>query len=142
MTQSSTHTYPRFVIYAVLLATIAFYWAGLQGPFVLDDEPNLSPLQTWRDGQATAIELIFGNRSGILGRPVSMATLWFSAATGGLHPFTFKLGNLLIHLACGVMGWQLLRRLLEQEPRFAAKANVIAAIKMAILFLFFINLLH
>ena len=127
MSQQTTYLHGRIVIYIAVIATIAVYWAGLRGPFLLDDLPNLSPLQAWQDGQATAMELIFGNNSGILGRPVSMATLWFSAATGGMHPFPFKFGNLLIHLACGLLGWQLLRRLLEQEPRFAVKANVIAA---------------
>lgn len=128
MTNTSTHLQGRILIYIAVIATIAMYWAGLRGPFLLDDLPNLSPLQGWQDGQATVTELIFGNRSGILGRPVSMATLWFSAASGGMHPFPFKFGNLLIHIACGLLGWQLLRRLLEQEPRFAAKANVVAAV--------------
>ena len=118
----------RLLIYAAVLATVAVYWAGLRGPFLLDDMQNLAPLQRWLDGEAGAIEVILGNRSGILGRPVSMATLWFSAATGGLHPFPFKFGNLLIHLACGVVGWQLLHRLLERDPHLAAKATVVAAV--------------
>lgn len=128
MTQPTTRLHGRILIYIAILATIALYWAGLRGPFVLDDLPNLSPLQAWQDEQATAMELIFGNNSGIMGRPVSMATLWFSAATGGLHPFPFKFGNLLIHLACGLIGWQMLRRMLEQDPRFAAKATSVAAV--------------
>ena len=118
----------RLLLYVAVLATLALYWAGLRGPFLLDDMGNIAPLQAWLDGQAGAAELILGNASGMLGRPVSMATLWFSAATGGLHPFPFKLGNLLIHLACGLVGWQLLRRLLERDPRLAAKAKLVAAV--------------
>lgn len=139
MTQPNSNLHARFLIYVAVLATITLYWAGLRGPFVLDDLPNLSPLQGWQDGQASAMELIFGNRSGILGRPVSMATLWFSAATGGMHPFPFKFGNLLIHIACGVLGWQLLRRLLENDPQMAPKANLIAASLAALWLLHPIN---
>lgn len=118
----------RLVFYVAVLATVAIYWAGLRGPFLLDDMQNLAPLQRWLGGEATAAELILGNRSGMLGRPVSMATLWFSAATGGLHPFPFKFGNLLIHIGCGLLGWQLLRRLLERDPRLSDKATLVAAV--------------
>ncbi len=118
----------RLVLYVAVLVTAILYWAGLHGPFLLDDLPNLSPLNRWLDGQASAAELILENRSGMLGRPVSMATLWFSAATGGMHPFPFKLGNLVIHILCGLIGWQLLKRLLQEDPRLAARAGLVAAI--------------
>lgn len=118
----------RLLMYVAALAAIALYWSGLSGPFILDDTPNLAPLQRWLDGQATALELIFSNTSGSLGRPVSMLTLWASGASGGMHPFPFKLGNLLIHIACGFVGWQLLRRLLARDARLASHANEIAAL--------------
>ena len=127
MTNFVRGTPSRYAFYAVALATIAIYWTGLNGPFLLDDTPNLAPLQRWMDGQAGMLELILGNTSGSLGRPVSMLTLWFSAATGGMHPFPFKLGNLLIHLLCGWAGWQMLRRLLDQDPRLATRASLVAA---------------
>ena len=136
MTNSS---YGRYLIYAAILATIVVYWAGLRGPFLLDDTPNLAPLQNWLDGRAGAIELVLGNSSGVLGRPLSMFSLWLTAATGGMHPFPFKLGNLLIHVLCGLVGWQMLRRLLDQDPRFAAKANLTAAILAALWLLHPIN---
>ena len=128
MIPTNSPAYPRFVIYAAMLVAIVVYWPGLTGPFLLDDLPNLSPLNQWLDGQASAAELIFDNQSGMLGRPVSMATLWASAASGGMHPFPFKLGNLLIHLLCGLVGWQLLKRLLQEDPRLALRANLVAAV--------------
>ena len=128
MTQVHGSATPRLVVYAAMLVAIAVYWPGLNGPFLLDDLPNLSPLSQWLDGQASAVELIFGNHSGWLGRPVSMATLWASAASGGMHPFPFKLGNLLIHLLCGLVGWQLLKRLLQEDPRLAHRASLVAAL--------------
>lgn len=129
----------RLLIYVAVVATVLAYWTGLKGPFLLDDLPNLSPLQQWLDGGASSLELILGNSSGALGRPVSMATLWFSAATGGLHPFPFKLGNLVIHVACGMVGWRLLKRLLSEDPRLAAHANLVAALLAAVWLLHPIN---
>lgn len=122
----------RLLLYAAALVTVVVYWSGLQGPFLLDDLANIAPLQQWRDGQASAAELILGNRSGMLGRSLSMATLWLSAATGGLHPFPFKLGNLLVHLLCGLAGWKLLSHLLAADPRFAARARLVAAVLAAL----------
>lgn len=118
----------RVFVYVAVLVTITIYWAGLHGPFLLDDMQNLAPLQRWRDGSASVAELVLGNQSGVLGRPVSMAALWFSAATGGLHPFPFKFGNLLIHIACGLVAWQLMRCLLERDPQLSAKAAMAAAV--------------
>lgn len=127
MNASGQTNHARLAIYAALLITIAVYWSGLKGPFLLDDLPNLNPLQRWLDGRATALELIFGNTSGMLGRPVSMLTLWASAATGGLHPFPFKLGNLVIHLLCGLAGWQMLKHLLTQNFKSNHRASLVAA---------------
>lgn len=119
---------PRLFFYAAALATLALYWAGLKGPFVFDDAYNLDPLQNWMSGQASALEIIFGNQSGILGRPVSMASFWLSVATGGFHPFPFKFGNLLIHLACGVLAWQVTRRMLSLDVRLAPNADLIGVL--------------
>lgn len=128
MTKQDPQLQGRMLIYLAVLATILVYWSGLKGPFLLDDLPNLRPLQRWLEGRATIAEVIQGNRSGMLGRPLSMASLWFSAATGGMHPFPFKLGNLLIHIACGLLGWQLLTRLVQEDKFFAAKASLVAAV--------------
>lgn len=124
----------RYLIYAALLATAAIYWSGLSGPFVLDDPHNLAPVQRWLDGQASAAEIIFGNGSGLLGRPVSMASFWATVASGGMHPFPFKFGNLLIHLICGLLIWQVVRRLLVHDTRLAPHAPLFSAL-IAILWL-------
>lgn len=123
---------PRLFFYAAALLTLALYWAGLKGPFVFDDAYNLDPLQNWLSGRASVLEIVFGNQSGMLGRPVSMASFWVSAATGGLHPFPFKFGNLLIHLICGVLAWQVTRRMLSRDPRLARHADIIGALIAAI----------
>lgn len=129
----------RLLAYVLILATLALYWPGLSGPFLLDDGANLAALQRWLDGQSSALEVVFGNFSGRLGRPVSMLTFLASAATGGMHPFAFKLGNLLIHIACGLVGWRLMTLLLRQHPATAAHANGLAALVAALWLLHPIN---
>ena len=128
MTEVAIDVRVRLILYVALLATVGLYWAGLRGPFLLDDIPNFTHLFEYVEGRSSAAEVIFGNASGMLGRPVSMASLWFSAATGGMHPFPFKIGNLLIHLLCGLVGWQLLGRLLAEDPRLAQRASLLAAV--------------
>ncbi|WP_074862700.1 hypothetical protein [Lysobacter enzymogenes] len=116
----------RLFFYAFALLAIALYWSGLKGPFVFDDPLNLEPLDQWLSGQANALEIVFGNQSGMLGRPVSMASFWFSAATGGLRPFPFKFGNLLLHIACAALAWQVARRMLARDEKLAPHAEKIA----------------
>lgn len=121
----------RLLVYVAILATIGVYWTGLQGPFLLDDLPNFSPLERWLDGRASIAEIVFGNSSGLLGRPLSMLSFWISAATGGLHPFPFKLGNLVVHLACGLVAWRLLSLTLLRDVNLRTHAGIIAVAVMA-----------
>jgi len=129
----------RLFFYAFALVAIALYWSGLKGPFVFDDPFNLDPLGLWLSGQASAMETIFGNQSGLLGRPVSMASFWFSAATGGLRPFPFKFGNLLLHIACAALAWQVVRRMLARDAKLAPHADKIA---VAVAALWLVHPLH
>ena len=129
----------RLLAYVLALATLALYWPGLHGPFLLDDGANLGALQRWLDGQASALEVMFGNASGRLGRPVSMLSFLASAGTGGLHPFAFKLGNLLVHVACGLIGWRVLALLLAQHRATAPHARALAAFVAALWLLHPIN---
>jgi hypothetical protein len=122
----------RLLLGGALLVTVLLYWVGLHGPFLLDDLNNLGPLQQWLAGQATWQQAIFGNHSGMFGRPVSMASLALSAWLGGFDPFAFKLGNLIAHLACGVLGWQVLRRALAEDKRLAGSADLIATLLVAL----------
>jgi hypothetical protein len=115
-----------------LLLTVFVYWTGLDGPFLLDDLTNLRPVQQWAHGRLAWQEAVFGNYSGALGRPVSMASFLLTSGPLGNDPFTFKLGNLVTHLACGWLGWQVLRRVLALDPRLAAQADMLAAVMASV----------
>ncbi|QQP98504.1 hypothetical protein [Lysobacter enzymogenes] len=112
----------HWLLFAVLLATSLIYALGLDGPYLFDDSFNLEPVRLWERGRLGWSEAMFGNVSGVLGRPVSMASFMLSAGLGSPTPLDYKLGNLLIHLICAVLIYRLLRRLLA--GRDAALAAV------------------
>ena len=59
------------------LLTALAYLPGLGGPFLFDDPPNLiTPFSAWLDGDIGWREIIFGNGSGLFGRPLSMLSFW------------------------------------------------------------------
>lgn len=87
----------------IFLASIALYWPGLAGSFLLDDQANLSNLQKL-SAPLTLEQLqafVASGNAGPLGRPVAMFSfaLQFDAWPG--DPAAFKLVNLLLHLANG-----------------------------------------
>ena len=110
----------------ILALTALVYVPGLTGPFVFDDTPNLRPLQDWLNGVASWKEVLLGNRSGLLGRPLSMLTFIFNAKLFGMAPFSFKLTNLVIHLACGGLIYSLLHKLLSRDSQLAQHAAWVA----------------
>ncbi len=112
---------------ALLLAGLACL-PGLWGPFLLDDYPNLEPLGLWLEGVITWQGVVFGNDSGPLGRPLSMASFLLNAAAGGTQPWHFKAVNLLIHLACGVLIAGFANRLFRLDEQMKARAAWLAVL--------------
>jgi len=113
---------------AVFLLVILVYLPGLYGEFIFDDGPNLSDIGTWLEGQIGWREIVFGNRSGLLGRPIAMATFLVNASVWGMDPFGFKLGNLLLHLATGLALYFLIFRLASRDPNLGNYAQFTATI--------------
>lgn len=102
---------PQLLLACMGLMTAAAYWPGLAGPLVFDDLANLDPLLSWLEGEIDWRGVVFGNHSGLLGRPVAMASFLANAWLSGDSVFALKLGNLLIHLACGALVYALAYRL-------------------------------
>ena len=128
MTRSQHNRLPRVILCLALLATVAVYWAGLAGPFMMDDQLSLQYLQDWHTGQTGWQQALFPNSSILLSRPVAMASFMLNMALLEPNSFSFKLGNLLVHLACGLLGWAVLRRLLALDTRLSTHAELLAAL--------------
>lgn len=129
----------RLILGVALVATVLLYWVGLTGPFLYDDIPNLGPLRGWLDDKASWEQVLLGNASGRFGRAIPMASFMLSALPDGLQPFYFKLGNLLVHLACGLMAWLMLRRILSEDRQLAGNAELAASLIVGLWLLHPIN---
>jgi hypothetical protein len=100
----------------VLLLAIggAVYYGGLAGDFVFDDRPNIVENTTLRLFDGSFSSLIAASKGGEAspsGRPLSMASFALNLHFLGADPFYFKLVNLLIHLANGILVFVLARQL-------------------------------
>lgn len=123
---------PRMLLLLVLVATAALYWSGLSGPFIFDDPWNLEPVRLWQAGQASLREVVFPQPSIVFSRPVAMGSFALTTWLFGDTSFSFKLGNLIVHLGCGALGWMILRRVLARDARLAPHAELLAALAAAI----------
>lgn len=119
------------ILTGAMLLIAWVYWPGLQGPFLYDDQFNLGPVLLWDRDLMTWQEVILGNPSGMLGRPVAMLSFLISGMFG-VDPFHFKLGNLLVHLACAGVAWGALRQLFALDRRLAPQADLLAAVAVAL----------
>lgn len=123
----------RLLLSALLLATTCLYWQALDGPFLLDDFSIVPLIEAWHGGERSWQETLLINRDSLLNsRPVAMATMMASTALGGVGVFPLKLGNLLIHLFCGLAGWWLLRRCLRLDGRLSRYADALALVAAAV----------
>lgn len=122
----------RLLLPALLLVTAGLYWSGLSGPFLFDDSGSFDALWRWAHDQATWQEALMGNASSWLSsRPLAMASFLLTTAIGGPDSYSFKLGNLVIHLACGVLACAVARRALAEDERLAPHANAFALVVAA-----------
>lgn len=121
----------RLLLAALLIVTIALYWSGLSGPFLFDDSGSFDALWRWAQHQATWQEAVLGGGSWLSSRPLAMASFLLTTALGGPESYSFKLGNLVIHLACGLLAWTVARRALSEDERLAPHASAFALVVAA-----------
>lgn len=119
-------------IWAVLTATVVVYWPGLADFQILDDQPNLEPVWRWLAGELGWQQVVFGNLSGPLGRPLSMASFVASAAAFGDSMAAFKAVNLAIHLVCGLILMAVLTRIARLDPVLGRHARWLPLVVAAI----------
>lgn len=117
---------------AIIVVTAAVYLPGLDGGLIFDDRPNLEPVTQWLNGEISASQVVFGNASGPLGRPVAMASFVVNIVIGGDSVMTLKIGNLLLHLLTGVILFFLLRTLIARDRHLAPLSSWIPLVLTAV----------
>lgn len=107
----------RFVgLIGLLVLVAAVYWAGLSGPFVFDDFPALVDNSRLHVGSLSFSELwraAFSFNPGGTGRQLAMLSFALNYALGGLDPWGWKVGGLLVHLVNTALVYALCVRLLS-----------------------------
>ncbi len=63
---------PLVALVLILLVTAWLYWPGTAGPAMLDDRASVTVLNALDEHLEFALDYVFGDRAGPLGRPVSM----------------------------------------------------------------------
>ncbi len=101
---------------ALLLCVITaiVYWPGLSGSFMFDDFPNILDNSALRVFDGSLSSLVAASSNGgasPLGRPLSVASFALNLHAYGASPFSFKVVNLLIHLANGLLVFVFIRQL-------------------------------
>ncbi len=108
------------ILGAILALAALVYWPGTRGGFMLDDYPNivLNPaLHIHRLTPETLLQAAFSERSGLLRRPLSMASFALDYYANGLDPRPMKRVNLAIHLLNGLLVFLLVRLILAVFAR-------------------------
>ena len=114
---------PIWIMLLTVLLTVTVYFPGLAGDYVFDDRVNLL------DNKRLDMEVLdydsikaasLSSGSGPLRRPVSMFSFALNRYFFGIHPYSHKVTNLVIHLLTGLALFalsQLLVRAYQQQSR-------------------------
>lgn len=99
---------------AIVLVTAALYWPGLDGTFFFDDHPNIvdnKAVQPASFSFANLTAAALSSPASDFKRPLASLTFAANFLVTGLSPFWFKLTNLLIHLANGLLLYLVMLRI-------------------------------
>lgn len=97
---------------ASLVATYFALSAGLPGAFLIDDSIRIENKDIPRLDLASLARAIESTDVGLLGRPISLASLFTTKFIYGYQPAPFKHENILLHLLTGLMIFWLIYRLM------------------------------
>ena len=109
---------------------MALYWPGLHGQFFFDDLPSILAAESVRLETLSIKSLsaaVGSGGSGPSGRPVAQLSFALNHYFSGLDPFAFKLTNLAIHLANGVLIFLLALRLFASSTSSTVQRRALIA---------------
>lgn len=109
----------------ILVVAWLLYQPALNGPFLLDDMPNLAGLSTVSDA-SSATQYIFDGKAGPVGRPLSLATFALQADSWNDAARPFLAVNVLIHLANGLLAYLFFLQLARASGSNAEAVPLIA----------------
>lgn len=120
--------FPLLMLALVMSLACWAYAPGVNGPALLDDHSSLNALSDLSDSPELAADYILGDRSGPLGRSVSMATFVLESLLGDGSTVTSKWVNIGLHLVLTALVGCLFMLLLSPlaVPRAASAAVVFA----------------
>lgn len=110
----------------LLCAALLGFGVGLKGGFIFDDYPNLLLDDDWKVSSGSASEWFRAMAHGVsspAGRPLALLSFAVNHYFTGLSPFHFKLGNLVLHFANGLLLWTLLARLVAHPVVIASRSG-------------------
>ena len=122
----------------VVLLVVLIYLPGLPGEFVFDDSNSFATNRAVALHNLTLQGLAhaaLASPTGALARPISMLSFAFDAYFFGITPGPFKLTNIFIHIACGLMLYLVAVELLkacQRDPGSAATTWKIRWLSLAV----------
>lgn len=130
MAVSASNRVPAVRLFlAFALLTLIVYLPGLSGGWVFDDVPNIldnEAVQPSAWSVPALVDAAMSSPASQFKRPLASLSFALNHLIGGLNPFGWKLVNLLIHLANGVLLFWLLRAvlgLLEADRRLGLEPS-------------------
>lgn len=104
-----------------LLFTIVIYWPGLSGGWLFDDYPNIVDnhgVQPQHVDFRALVTAALSSPASEFKRPLASLTFAANYVFSGLHPWGWKITNLIVHLINGVLVFVLARLLLRRVDTF------------------------
>lgn len=141
MTTVKPHFQARWPWLLLLVLAMLAYWPGLRGSFIFDDFSAIVQNDRVHAEHLDAESLSRAARSFEAGgsweaRPLPMASFGINYALGGLNPWGYKFGGLLVHLGNALLVFLLLKSLLSlpklRLERWAVPASGTLAVLWAI----------
>ena len=121
---------PLVLLSILLLVSGWAYWPGTTGPALLDDRSSVLVIEDLKENPALAWDFVLGDRSGPLGRPVSMASFVLERLFLDGTEATSKKTSIVLHLCNGVLlawlFWLLFRFLKVSGYRWLAVLLAVA----------------